>query len=139
VDKSTERDKLMMSRALELAAQGIGQVSPGPLVGTVIVDERGEIAGEGFYLYDQVKHAEPWRSNKPAHGRAAALPTFLSSLMRIRAGPRRAPSCSLTPVSNASSRLLKIPTRKFLVAALPVYGRPGLKSARAAWPEKPPD
>jgi diaminohydroxyphosphoribosylaminopyrimidine deaminase/5-amino-6-(5-phosphoribosylamino)uracil reductase len=48
----------MMSRALELAAQGIGQVSPGPLVGTVIVDEHGEIAGEGFYLYDQVKHAE---------------------------------------------------------------------------------
>lgn len=48
----------MMSRALELAAQGIGQVSPGPLVGTVIVDARGEIAGEGFYLYDRVKHAE---------------------------------------------------------------------------------
>lgn len=48
----------MMARALELAAQGIGQVSPGPLVGTVIVDARGEIAGEGFYLYDQVKHAE---------------------------------------------------------------------------------
>lgn len=48
----------MMSRALELAAQGLGQVSPGPLVGTVIVDARGEIAGEGFYLYDRVKHAE---------------------------------------------------------------------------------
>lgn len=48
----------MMARALELAAQGIGQVSPGPLVGTVIVDARGEIAGEGFYLYDRVKHAE---------------------------------------------------------------------------------
>jgi len=47
-----------MARALELAAQGIGQVSPGPLVGTVIVDARGEIAGEGFYLYDRVKHAE---------------------------------------------------------------------------------
>jgi len=58
VDKSTERDKQMMSRALELAAQGIGQVSPGPLVGTVIVDTRGEHAGEGFYLYDRVKHAE---------------------------------------------------------------------------------
>ncbi len=48
----------MMRRALDLAAQGIGQVSPGPLVGTVIVDARGEIAGEGFYLYDRVKHAE---------------------------------------------------------------------------------
>jgi diaminohydroxyphosphoribosylaminopyrimidine deaminase/5-amino-6-(5-phosphoribosylamino)uracil reductase len=48
----------MMARALELAARGVGQVSPGPLVGTVIVDANGEIAGEGFYLYEQVKHAE---------------------------------------------------------------------------------
>jgi diaminohydroxyphosphoribosylaminopyrimidine deaminase/5-amino-6-(5-phosphoribosylamino)uracil reductase len=48
----------MMTRALGLAEQGAGQVSPGPLVGTVIVDARGEIAGEGFYLFDQLKHAE---------------------------------------------------------------------------------
>src|SRR5438105_12786610 len=48
----------MMQRALNLAAQGIGQVSPGPLVGTVIVDSHGEIVGEGFYLYQQIKHAE---------------------------------------------------------------------------------
>ena len=48
----------MMRRALELAARGIGQVSPGPLVGTVIVNARREIVGEGFYLYDQKKHAE---------------------------------------------------------------------------------
>jgi diaminohydroxyphosphoribosylaminopyrimidine deaminase/5-amino-6-(5-phosphoribosylamino)uracil reductase len=48
----------MMTRALDLAARGIGLVSPGPLVGTVIVDARGEIAGEGFYIFDQVKHAE---------------------------------------------------------------------------------
>ena len=48
----------MMTRALELAAEGVGQVSPGPLVGTIIVDAKGEIAGEGFYLYDQIKHAE---------------------------------------------------------------------------------
>jgi diaminohydroxyphosphoribosylaminopyrimidine deaminase/5-amino-6-(5-phosphoribosylamino)uracil reductase len=48
----------MMTRALELAVQGAGQVSPGPLVGTVIVDDAGEIAGEGFYLFEQIKHAE---------------------------------------------------------------------------------
>jgi len=51
-------DHQMMQRALELAAQGVGQVSPGPLVGTVIVDSNGEIVGEGFYLYDQIRHAE---------------------------------------------------------------------------------
>jgi diaminohydroxyphosphoribosylaminopyrimidine deaminase / 5-amino-6-(5-phosphoribosylamino)uracil reductase len=54
----TETDRQMMTRALALAARGTGQVSPGPLVGTVIVDAEGEVAGEGFYLYEQVQHAE---------------------------------------------------------------------------------
>lgn len=48
----------MTQRALELAAQGIGLVSPGPLVGCLIVDDHRQIAGEGFYAYDEVKHAE---------------------------------------------------------------------------------
>jgi diaminohydroxyphosphoribosylaminopyrimidine deaminase / 5-amino-6-(5-phosphoribosylamino)uracil reductase len=48
----------MMARALELAARGVGLVSPGPLVGCVVVDARGEVAGEGFYVYEGVKHAE---------------------------------------------------------------------------------
>src|SRR2546422_1037027 len=51
-------DRQLMARALELAARGIGRASPGPLVGTVIVDDSGEVVGEGFYLYDRVKHAE---------------------------------------------------------------------------------
>ncbi len=47
-----------MGRALELAAQGAGQVSPGPLVGTVIANAAGNVVGEGYYIYDQIKHAE---------------------------------------------------------------------------------
>lgn len=58
MEQWTEIDRRMMTRALELAARGLGQVSPGPLVGTVIVGAGGEIGGEGFYVYDQVKHAE---------------------------------------------------------------------------------
>ncbi len=58
VTDNSQLDEVMMRRALELAAQGVGQVSPGPLVGTVIVDVDGQIVGEGFYLYDEVKHAE---------------------------------------------------------------------------------
>jgi diaminohydroxyphosphoribosylaminopyrimidine deaminase/5-amino-6-(5-phosphoribosylamino)uracil reductase len=54
----TETDRRMMTRALELAANGVGRVSPGPLVGCVIVDSSGEVAGEGFYVYEDVKHAE---------------------------------------------------------------------------------
>lgn len=48
----------MAARALELAARGRGQVSPSPLVGCVVVDGAGEVAGEGFYLYERKKHAE---------------------------------------------------------------------------------
>ena len=47
-----------MARALELSLKGIGQVSPGPLVGCVIVSASGEIVGEGFYVFEEIKHAE---------------------------------------------------------------------------------
>src|SRR5262249_30509274 len=40
------------------AARGVGLVSPGPLVGTVIVNSHGEIVGEGCYIYDDLRHAE---------------------------------------------------------------------------------
>ncbi|HEY0407167.1 MAG TPA: bifunctional diaminohydroxyphosphoribosylaminopyrimidine deaminase/5-amino-6-(5-phosphoribosylamino)uracil reductase RibD, partial [Pyrinomonadaceae bacterium] len=53
----SDADRRMMRRALELAARGVGQVSPSPLVGCVVVrDER--IVGEGCYLYERVTHAE---------------------------------------------------------------------------------
>jgi diaminohydroxyphosphoribosylaminopyrimidine deaminase/5-amino-6-(5-phosphoribosylamino)uracil reductase len=55
---SDELDSRMMARALELAARGVGQVSPGPLVGCVVVDRQGEVVGEGFYVYEGLKHAE---------------------------------------------------------------------------------
>ncbi|MBD0327668.1 MAG: hypothetical protein ICV68_14620, partial [Pyrinomonadaceae bacterium] len=48
----------MMRRALELAACGVGQVSPSPLVGCVIVNSENRIVGEGFYVYEQLAHAE---------------------------------------------------------------------------------
>src|SRR6201991_5251039 len=54
----TDTDRRMMARALELAVKGVGQVSPGPLVGCVVVSSAGEIVGEGFYLFEEIKHAE---------------------------------------------------------------------------------
>ncbi len=48
----------MMARALVLAGKGHGQVSPGPLVGCVITTSEGDVIGEGFYVYEDVKHAE---------------------------------------------------------------------------------
>jgi diaminohydroxyphosphoribosylaminopyrimidine deaminase / 5-amino-6-(5-phosphoribosylamino)uracil reductase len=51
-------DEQFLRRALELARQGIGLASPNPCVGAVIVDTGANIAGEGFYTYDGMKHAE---------------------------------------------------------------------------------
>jgi len=48
----------MMARALDLARKGVGQVSPGPLVGCVVVSTTGEVVGEGFYIFEAIKHAE---------------------------------------------------------------------------------
>lgn len=48
----------MMARALELAGRGVGQVSPGPLVGCVVVSASGDVVGEGFYIFEAIKHAE---------------------------------------------------------------------------------
>ena len=73
----TDIDREMMQRALELAARGVGLVSPGPLVGTVIVDAHGEIAGEGFYIFDQVKHAETIALDQ-AGTRATAATVYVS-------------------------------------------------------------
>jgi len=38
--------------------RGIALASPGPLVGCVVVNHEGVVVGEGFYIYDDVKHAE---------------------------------------------------------------------------------
>jgi diaminohydroxyphosphoribosylaminopyrimidine deaminase/5-amino-6-(5-phosphoribosylamino)uracil reductase len=46
-----------MEEALELAARGVGRVSPNPAVGAVIVRD-GEVVGRGFYAARGVKHAE---------------------------------------------------------------------------------
>ena len=50
-------DEVFMRRALELAALGIGSVSPNPLVGSVIVHE-GKIIGEGWHKKYGEAHAE---------------------------------------------------------------------------------
>jgi diaminohydroxyphosphoribosylaminopyrimidine deaminase / 5-amino-6-(5-phosphoribosylamino)uracil reductase len=49
---------MFSARALELAAKGVGLVSPNPLVGCVIVAKNGEVVGEGTYTKDDITHAE---------------------------------------------------------------------------------
>lgn len=50
-------DALLMRRALDLAARGIGRTSPNPPVGCVIVRDR-QVVGEGFHARAGESHAE---------------------------------------------------------------------------------
>ncbi len=50
-------DERMMQRCLQLAILGLGQVSPNPMVGSVLVYE-GEIIGEGYHQQYGEGHAE---------------------------------------------------------------------------------
>jgi diaminohydroxyphosphoribosylaminopyrimidine deaminase/5-amino-6-(5-phosphoribosylamino)uracil reductase len=50
-------DVRWMKRALELARRGESLAGPNPMVGAVLV-KGGRAVGEGFHVYDRVKHAE---------------------------------------------------------------------------------
>lgn len=69
----TDTDRRLMRRALELARQGVAQVSPGPLVGCLIATPAGDIVGEGFYLYEQLKHAETYALDQAGSGAKGAI------------------------------------------------------------------
>lgn len=80
-----------MQRALDLAAQGTGLVSPGPLVGCVITDDRQQVAGEGFYIYENLKHAETIALEQ-AGDRARGATAYVS--LEPHAHQGRTPPCS---------------------------------------------
>ncbi|HEY3729334.1 MAG TPA: bifunctional diaminohydroxyphosphoribosylaminopyrimidine deaminase/5-amino-6-(5-phosphoribosylamino)uracil reductase RibD [Solirubrobacteraceae bacterium] len=54
---SVDRDRVHLARAIELAEQGRGRVSPNPLVGAVIATAEA-IEGEGFHRAAGLPHAE---------------------------------------------------------------------------------
>ena len=92
-----------MRRALELAAQGTGQVSPGPLVGCVIVDGRQEIVGEGFYVFESVKHAETIALEQ-AGERARGATAYVS--LEPHAHQGRTPPCSTALIEAGIKRVV---------------------------------
>src|SRR5579859_3109159 len=55
---SHSADDALLTRALELARQGIGLASPNPYVGAIIADPQGNVVGIGSYTYSGMKHAE---------------------------------------------------------------------------------
>jgi diaminohydroxyphosphoribosylaminopyrimidine deaminase / 5-amino-6-(5-phosphoribosylamino)uracil reductase len=55
---ATPAEDAAMMRAVALASLGLGTTSPNPVVGCVILDEAGEVVGEGFHAYVGGPHAE---------------------------------------------------------------------------------
>jgi len=55
---ASTQDSRFMRRALQLAARARGRVSPNPIVGAVIVDNTGQIVGEGYHQKVGGPHAE---------------------------------------------------------------------------------
>lgn len=53
-----KHDEAFLRRALDLARRGLGLTSPNPNVGALLVDDNGEVVGEGTHTYEGVKHAE---------------------------------------------------------------------------------
>ncbi|MFG3440478.1 bifunctional diaminohydroxyphosphoribosylaminopyrimidine deaminase/5-amino-6-(5-phosphoribosylamino)uracil reductase RibD [Nonomuraea sp. NPDC047897] len=58
VTRARHEDVRHMARAVVLAARGHGTTSPNPVVGCVVLDATGRVAGEGFHAYAGGPHAE---------------------------------------------------------------------------------
>jgi diaminohydroxyphosphoribosylaminopyrimidine deaminase/5-amino-6-(5-phosphoribosylamino)uracil reductase len=103
VDDWTELDRRMMSRALALAEMGAGQVSPGPLVACVLATPGGAIVGEGFYLYEEIKHAET-RALDQAGDKARGAIAYVSLEPHAHRG--RTPPCTDALIAAGISRVI---------------------------------
>lgn len=55
---ASEIEATAMRRAVELAARGLGTTSPNPVVGCVVLDAAGNVAGEGHHEFPGGSHAE---------------------------------------------------------------------------------
>ncbi|WP_316784469.1 bifunctional diaminohydroxyphosphoribosylaminopyrimidine deaminase/5-amino-6-(5-phosphoribosylamino)uracil reductase RibD [Pedobacter frigiditerrae] len=71
-------DELYMQRCLELAKLGMGNVSPNPMVGCVIVHE-GQIIGEGYHQKIGEAHAEVNAINNVFSNFVEAAPALLKN------------------------------------------------------------
>src|SRR5919106_2391005 len=99
----SETDRRFMKHALHLAAKGVGQVSPGPLVGCVIADAAGDVLGEGFYVYNQLKHAETYALEQ-AGSHAQGATAYVS--LEPHAHHGRTPPCTDALIKAGIARVL---------------------------------
>lgn len=99
---TTEFDRAMMQRCLELARSAIGRTTPNPMVGCVIVAD-GEIIGQGFHPKAGEPHAEVFALRQAgARSRGATLYVNLEPCNHYG----RTPPCSKAIVEAGLSRVV---------------------------------
>jgi len=76
VSRTDTADARYMTRALELAARGLGRTYPNPPVGAVLVRD-GRIIGEGFHHRAGAPHAEV-EALRAAKGRARGATLYVT-------------------------------------------------------------
>lgn len=91
-----------MRRAIELAQKGEGLVSPGALVGAVIVKE-GKVLGEGFYTWDGIDHAEVIALR---HAGAAARGATVYTSLEPCSHTGRTPPCAQALIDAGVTRVV---------------------------------
>jgi diaminohydroxyphosphoribosylaminopyrimidine deaminase/5-amino-6-(5-phosphoribosylamino)uracil reductase len=91
-----------MRRAIELALQGVGLVSPGALVGAVVVHE-DKVIGEGFYTWDGLDHAEVIALR---HAGSAARGATVYTSMEPCSHTGRTPPCAQALVDAGVARVV---------------------------------
>jgi len=89
--ESPAEDERWMRRALALAARGMGETNPNPLVGCVIVKD-GRVAGEGYHTRAGRPHAEVVALDRAgARARGATLYVTLEPCSHLGRTPPCAP------------------------------------------------
>jgi diaminohydroxyphosphoribosylaminopyrimidine deaminase/5-amino-6-(5-phosphoribosylamino)uracil reductase len=93
-----EIDARLMDRAISLAK--MGYPSPNPMVGAVIIDDQGEIVGEGYHLRAGLPHAEI-EALREARGKGSALYVTLEPCCHYG----RTPPCTQAIIGSGIKRV----------------------------------
>lgn len=95
--------EIHMARCIELARQAEGKTSPNPMVGAVVLDDKGEVIAEGFHRKAGEAHAEVEALDKA--GDAARGGTLFVSLEPC-CHHGKTPPCSDRVIASGVSRVV---------------------------------
>ncbi len=96
-------DEILLRRTFELAKQGLGQVSPNPMVGAIL-SKNGRIIGEGYHRGPGQPHAEVEALNSSIEDPAGA--TLYCNLEPCSHTNKRTPPCAPLLVSKGIKRVV---------------------------------